>query len=105
MNETVGMRLRRLRTEQGLSQRDVAGTHMSYAYVCRIENGERTPSVRTLRQLATSLGVSADYLETGRENPLREALVEIRAVAAHTEAGDLYDLLAEIDGLAQKALR
>lgn len=69
--ETIGRRLRRLRHERGLSQRELAGPGVSYAYISRIEAGARRPSVKALRMLARKLGVSADYLETGSE--LRES--------------------------------
>ena len=35
--ETVGQRLRRLRLERGLSQRQLAAPGVSYAYISRIE--------------------------------------------------------------------
>ena len=47
--ETVGARIRRLRISRGLSQRDISGPGVSYAYISRIENGQRLPSVRALR--------------------------------------------------------
>jgi transcriptional regulator with XRE-family HTH domain len=65
--ETVGQRLRRLRHERRLSQRDLASPGVSYAYISRIEAGARRPSVKALRQLAPKLGVSVEYLETGRD--------------------------------------
>ncbi len=65
--ETIGQRLRRLRHERGLSQRELASPGVSYAYISRIEAGARRPSVKALRMLARKLGVSADYLETGSE--------------------------------------
>jgi transcriptional regulator with XRE-family HTH domain len=65
--ETIGHRLRRLRHERGLSQRELASPGVSYAYISRIEAGARRPSVKALRMLARKLGVSADYLETGSE--------------------------------------
>jgi len=65
--ETVGKRLKRLRTEQGKSQRDIQSKRVSYAYISRIENGERNPSLKALRDLAEKLGVTALYLETGQE--------------------------------------
>jgi len=63
--ETIGQRLKRLRLEQGLSQRELASPGVSYAYISRIEAGTRQPSVKALRRLAAKLGVSAEYLETG----------------------------------------
>src|SRR5437588_10517805 len=65
--ETIGQRLRRLRTERRLSQRELSSPGVSYAYISRIEAGTRQPSVKALRMLARKLGVSADYLETGPE--------------------------------------
>src|SRR5436190_9464408 len=65
--ETIGARLRRLRLERRLSQRDLSSPGVSYAYISRIEAGARTPSVKALRMLATKLAVSVEYLETGRD--------------------------------------
>ncbi|MGD0274152.1 MAG: tetratricopeptide repeat protein [Gaiellaceae bacterium] len=64
-NETIGRRLRRLRKERGLAQRELTGPGVSHAYVSRIEADLRTPSVKAIRKLAAKLGVSPDYLERG----------------------------------------
>jgi tetratricopeptide (TPR) repeat protein len=66
-DETIGQRLRRLRLERGLSQRELSSPGVSYAYISRIEAGARRPSVKALRMLAPKLGVSVEYLETGRD--------------------------------------
>jgi tetratricopeptide (TPR) repeat protein len=82
--ETVGQRLRRLRQERGLSQRDLSAPGITYAYISRIEAEARRPSVKALRMLAQQLGVTAEYLETGSEiggaaaRELRLADVELR---------------------------
>src|SRR5881275_2415007 len=84
--ETIGHRLRRLRLERGLSQRELAGPGVSYAYISRIEAGQRRPSVKAIRTLARKLGVSAQYLETGsmttseedREMRLADAELRLR---------------------------
>jgi transcriptional regulator with XRE-family HTH domain len=65
--ETIAERLRRLRLEQGASQRDLSAPGITYAYISRIEAGARTPSVKALRMLAAKLGVTPGYLETGSE--------------------------------------
>jgi transcriptional regulator with XRE-family HTH domain len=67
VTESVGERLKRLRLERGLSQRDISSPGVSYAYISRIEAGARTPSVKALRMLAKKLHVSVEYLETGRD--------------------------------------
>jgi transcriptional regulator with XRE-family HTH domain len=65
--ESIGQRLKRLRLEHGLSQRELASPGVSYAYISRIEAGTRQPSVKALRRLAAKLGVTAEYLETGSQ--------------------------------------
>lgn len=65
--ETLGARLRRLRLERGLSQRDVSDKGVSYAYVSRVEAEARTPSVKAIRKLAEKLDVTPFYLEHGYE--------------------------------------
>ena len=70
-DETVGERLRRLRLDRGLSQRELAAPGVSYAYISRIEASTRRPSVKALRLLAPKLGVTVEYLETGSD--VREA--------------------------------
>src|SRR6266511_648045 len=84
--ESVGARLKRLRLQRGFSQRDLSSPGVSYAYISRIEAGARTPSVKALRKLAQKLGVSVEYLETGkdirevddRELRLADAELELR---------------------------
>src|SRR5438270_2425547 len=92
--ETVGQRLRRLRQERGLSQRELASPGVSYAYISRIEAGARRPSVKALRKLAEKLGVTAEYIETGSEIGAAEAR-ELRLA-------DL-ELQLRLDGVASTA--
>lgn len=65
----LGARLRALRLEKGLSQRDLSFQGCTAAYVSRIESGERVPSLQLLREFARILGTSADYLATGEAEP------------------------------------
>jgi tetratricopeptide (TPR) repeat protein len=104
VGETIGQRLRRLRLEKGLSQRELAGPGVSYAYISRIEGGQRQPSLRAIRMLARKLGVSAQYLETGstttseedREIRLTESELRLRLGDAPGDAEDtLRDVLRE----------
>jgi transcriptional regulator with XRE-family HTH domain len=73
--------VRRLRLARGLSQRQLASHGVSYAYISRIESGQRTPSVRAIRVLARRLGVSPEYLENGVDIAPVEAL-ELRLTDA-----------------------
>jgi transcriptional regulator with XRE-family HTH domain len=102
--EAVGRRLKRLRAARGFSQRDLSSPGVSYAYISRIEAGARTPSVKALRKLAQKLGVSVEYLETGRdirdvddrELRLADAELELRLTDDCSAAeGKLDKILAE----------
>lgn len=64
MSEVVslGTRLRELRKERNLSQRDLAGqAGVSANAISLIERGEISPSVATLQRLATTLSVKMSY--------------------------------------------
>jgi tetratricopeptide (TPR) repeat protein len=99
--ESIGERLKRLRLDRALSQRDLSAPGVSYAYISRIEAGARTPSVKALRMLARKLGVSVEFLETGRdlrdvderELRLADAELELRlstdAAAAEAKLGEI----------------
>jgi len=63
--ETIGARLRRLRQERGLSQRELASPGVSYAYISRIESDSRQPSLTALIALADQLECTALWLLTG----------------------------------------
>ena len=101
--EPIGVRLKRLRVERGLSQRDLSSPGVSYAYISRIEAGARTPSVKALRMLAQKLLVSVEYLETGRdirdvderELRLADAELELRLAGNPTGAERKLDELLE----------
>ena len=57
-----GQRLRRLRQERGLSQRDVAGTVVNPSYISLLESGARVPTLEVVLQIAGALGVAPDEL-------------------------------------------
>jgi tetratricopeptide (TPR) repeat protein len=102
-SESIGQRLRRLRLERGLSQRELASPGVSYAYISRIEAGTRQPSVKALRRLAAKLGVSTDYLETGsdlgdteaRELRLADAELELRLGGSATAEQRIHEVLQD----------
>src|ERR687885_2879516 len=106
--ETIGQRLRRLRTERRLSQRELSSPGVSYAYISRIEAGTRQPSVKALRMLARKLGISADYLETGSElgdaeqRELRLADAELK-LRLGDDAGSAEETLSDVLEEAQTA--
>ena len=105
LTETIGVRLRRLRTERGLSQRELSGPGVSYAYISRIEAGARRPSVKALRTLAQKLGVSAGYLETGSEIDSREVR-ELRLADAELQLrlGEPADVRDELEAILAESV-
>jgi tetratricopeptide (TPR) repeat protein len=77
----VGRRLREARARAGLSQRQLSFPGCSPAYISRIEAGDRIPSLQLLREMGRTLGVSEDYLATGKERD-EDASVLIEAELA-----------------------
>lgn len=97
--ESIGTRLRRLRTARGLTQREVGEPSYTHAYVSTVEAGRRNPSREALEHFASRLGVRADELETGRAPDL-EARLRLQLQEARVQVSD--GRLAEADrGLRQ----
>jgi transcriptional regulator with XRE-family HTH domain len=70
-NRELGARLRELREERGLSQREV-GRRLGIlqSKLSKYESGTHQPSLRTLVRLANVFAVSTDYLLTGAVTPV-----------------------------------
>jgi tetratricopeptide (TPR) repeat protein len=66
-SDAIGLRIRRLRGEQGKSLRDIEGPGADHAHISRVESGHRRPTERFLRTVAKNLGVSMEYLRDGEE--------------------------------------
>lgn len=64
-SKAVGKRIRARRLELGLTQRSIGEPGSSYAYISRIESGERSPSIEALIAIAEKLGTSALALLSG----------------------------------------
>ena len=59
----IGETLRTIRTENGLTLRQVAeGAHVSISYLAEIERGEKDPSSRVLESVAEGLDVEVGDL-------------------------------------------
>ncbi|WP_394360671.1 helix-turn-helix domain-containing protein [Amycolatopsis sp. SB7-3] len=81
MDEEVGGRLRRLRAERGLTQRELAEPHYTAAYVSSVETGARTPSGDAVRHFATRLGVDTGEL-LGVTSPRDDVRLDLDIAAA-----------------------
>lgn len=77
----IGARIRRLRLDKGLSQRELAQPEMTSAYLSMIESGQRTPSPKAAGRLAVRLGVEVEEILSGRPSGL-EARLELTLAMA-----------------------
>ena len=58
----IGLRIKELRLEQGLQQKDLTAGEFSQAYISLVEAGRTMPSLRALELIAANLGVSLFFL-------------------------------------------
>ena len=65
----IGEKLREVRQAQKMSLRDLAGkAAISVSMLSQIETGKVFPSVRSLYDIATALGVTVDYFFPDQKN-------------------------------------
>ncbi len=62
----LGERLRQARLDAVLTQRELAFEGCTAAYISRIEAGARVPSLQIIHEFARRLGVTPEFLATGR---------------------------------------
>lgn len=85
---TFGARLRTLREEQGLYQKDLAEKlNLTQKTISNYENNERFPDQKTLHKIADLFNVSIDFL-LGRT----EIRTPIPTVAAHRSDDPMTEL-------------
>ena len=84
----VGQRIKAARERVRLPQRQLAFPGCTPAYVSRIEAGARVPSMQILQEFARRLGVTPEYLATGKETS-----------SGPVDALDDADLAARLDDL------
>jgi transcriptional regulator with XRE-family HTH domain len=66
----IGLRLRRLRKQKGMSQGDIKkATGLLRCYTSRVENGHTIPSLDTLERFASGLGLPLYQLFYEGEEP------------------------------------
>lgn len=81
---SLGARVKNLRLQRGLSQREVAAPLLTPSYLSLIESGKREPSEEVLDHLAQRLEVDPDELRTGRSTAV-EASLELELQEARRE--------------------
>ena len=88
-NLSFGERLKHLRMQKGMSQKDFAqSVDIHPVHYNRYEKGATTPAAETLSKLADGLGVSVDYLLEGEEQD---------AAVADLKDRELLELFKEIE--------
>lgn len=96
MKTTLGNKIRNVRTERGLSQRELAArAGLSANAISLIERDENSPSVATLQSLAAALNIKISYffedeqpgeillIRAGQRPALTSEGVRIEGVGAH----------------------
>ncbi|HYO61528.1 MAG TPA: helix-turn-helix domain-containing protein [Actinomycetota bacterium] len=103
---SVGQRLRKLRLQSGLTQKELADPRYTHAYVSTIEAGRRMPSATALEHFANKLSVDVEELRTGRPPDL-EAKLRLRLQGARRDisAGDLDDVAKVLTQVLRDAKR
>lgn len=74
MTEPLGARIRRLRTDRGWTQRELAEPGYDRGFLAKVETGSRPPSEEMLAYLARRLGLTVDELRFGRPPGIAEQL-------------------------------
>src|SRR5713101_2631792 len=73
-NETLGQRIKRIRTERGMSLAKVVRDDFSRAFLNQVELGKARPSIRVLRIIADRLGTEVEYILEGHEAGIEREL-------------------------------
>ncbi len=90
----MGKRIRLLRKQMNLTQEELAAqVGVSLSFMGHIERGTRQPSLDHLVRLSEKLGVSADFLLTGRE------MISITREQAHMLWDVAHNLGLTLEGL------
>jgi transcriptional regulator with XRE-family HTH domain len=77
---SLGQRIRNRRLELKLTQQQLAkALDLTSQHISVIEQDKRTPSLASLAKMAEELGVSVDYLITGRKSIITDTIPAIRA--------------------------
>jgi transcriptional regulator with XRE-family HTH domain len=103
--ENIAARLKRLRLQRGLSQRQLSSPGVSYAYISRIEARARLPSVKALRQLAGKLGVTVEHLETGTPTALELGVADAGVDFGSLTLKELQTVQAGVDQATREAAK
>ena len=77
---TLGQRIRKRRQTMELTQQQLAeALGVTAQHISAVEKDKRAPSLDSLARLAEELGVTVDFLVTGKEGVITDTIPAIRA--------------------------
>jgi transcriptional regulator with XRE-family HTH domain len=77
---TIGQRIRKRREAMKLTQQQLGDAlSVTAQHISAIEKDKRAPSLDSLARLAEELGVTVDFLVTGKEGIITDPIPAIRA--------------------------
>ena len=101
--EKIGLRIRKLRKAQGLTQEQLAEkAEISYKYLGQIERGEINPGIINLFKIASGLAlpikeiVSIDMESVGEESFLREEILSLLGGKTHDDLKKVLKVLRAV---------
>ena len=80
INLSLGIRVRNRRNDLSITQQQLAeAVNVTPQHISLIEQGRGSPSMELLPKLAETLGVSTDFLLTGREGVITDVIPALKA--------------------------
>ena len=81
---SIGKRIRKRRQELKLTQEDLASAlGLTPQHISGIEQDKRNPSLSSLAKLAEELGITVDYLVTGKEGVIVDTIQRLRLTRSY----------------------
>lgn len=94
----MGSRIKAVRLEAGLSQRQLCGEHMTRNMLSQIESGTANPSMKTLQYLAQQLGKPVSFfLEEQGASPNQQCITEAKTAFALDQLENMRRALDAFD--------
>lgn len=99
-------RLKQLREEKGVSQKDLAANlQVTERAVQYYETGDREPTIKNIEKLATYFGVTTDYILGRTNDPQGYFADHLRRLAANEIYEPISDFISLIVDEAKKAAK
>ena len=95
----IGQRIRNYRTQKGLSQEKLAGSHPTY--IGQLERGEKNATLESVEKITSAMDVSLSQLfdklgESGNDS-IASKCYDLVASKTEAEQAQLYKMLLEMD--------